>query len=159
MFDVNGTIVIFILSFLLFIWALNQVLLKPVGKVLEARAKLIEDRVADGKASHQQAEELLAKYEEDLVRIRGEAQAAINKAVDEANRLRNSELGKIQADGRAQLEKAQAEIADERASLIDQLVAPLRELVEHTTRKVLGDESVHVSVDEQTVRQTLEEAC
>jgi F-type H+-transporting ATPase subunit b len=158
LFELNATYVIFIISFFVFMWLLNEVMLKPVGHVLEERAKLIEDEIAAGKQAHREAEELQSKYEADLRKIREESQAVIAKAVEEANKVRNDQIGKVAAEGRAKLDKAKEEIAAEREKLIDALVAEERELVETITRKVLGDETVTVSIDASKVRRGLEEA-
>ncbi len=159
LFSLNLTVVVFIASFLAFMWALNEVYLKPVGKVLEERAKLIEDKAAGGKNAHREAELLQDKYEADLKKIRSEAQAAIATATEEANKARTAKLGVIAAEGMEKVDKAKAAISAERAQLIDALVTQEQELVEAITRKVLGDDSVNVTIDESQVRRTLEEAC
>lgn len=158
LFSINGTLVVFVISFLIFMWLLDKVFLTPVGRVLEERAKLIAEAQGSGKGSHKEAEELQAQYEADLKRIREEAQAVIAKSVDEANRTRNDQFAKVKAEGQQKLDKAKKEIEAERESLIDALVEQERELVETITRKVLGDENVHVDIDDRQVRRTLEEA-
>lgn len=159
LFELNATFFIFVVSFLIFMWLLNEVMLKPVGQVLEQRAKYIEDEIASGKGAHREAEQLQTQYEQDLKKIREEAQAVISKAVDDSNKARAEQLAKVAAEGRGKLDKAKAEIDAEREKLIDALVAEERELVETITRKVLGDESVNVNIDASQVRRTLEEAC
>lgn len=159
LFALNATYFVFVVSFLVFMWLLNEVFLKPVGRVLEQRAKYIEDELNSSKSAHREAEELQTKYEQDLKHIREQAQAVIAKAIEEANKERHDQLSKIAAEGHKKLEKAQAEIAAEREQLIDALVAEERELVETITRKVLGDDSVSVNIDAGQVRRTLEEAC
>ncbi len=159
MFEVNGTLVIFVLSFLAFMYLLNEIMLKPVCKVLEMRAYKIQSDLEAAKAARHQAEQVLDKYEQDLRQIRSDAQGTINTAVDESNRVRKNELGRIAAEGKAELDRSKAALSTERAALIDSLVAQERELIETITRKVLNDETVHVKVDETEVRRTLEEAC
>jgi F-type H+-transporting ATPase subunit b len=159
LFSINATLVVFVISFLIFMWLLNEIMLKPVGRALEARAKYIEDQIASGKQSHREAAELQTKYEQDLRKIREEAQAVIAKAMDEANRDRQAQLSKIAKEGQVKLEKAKDEIGAERARLIDALVGEERELIETITRKVLGDDNVQIDIDTSQLRRTLEEAC
>lgn len=159
LFSLNLTVVVFVISFLVFMWALNEVFLKPVGKVLEERAKLIEDKAASGKAAHQEAGHLQDNYEAELKKIREEAQATIAKATEEANHARAAMLRVVADEGMDKLDKAKADISAERAQLIDALVAQEQDLVEAITRKVLGDDSVNIKIDESDVRRTLEEAC
>ena len=159
LFQLNGTLVVFIVSFLIYMWLLNEIMLKPVGRVIAERQKFIEKELEAGRGGRQEADKLQTQYEDHLKKIRGEAQSVIATATDQANRHRTEELGKISKAGQTKVEEAKQAIDAERAKLIDALVAEERELVETITRKVLGDESVHVDVDPGEVRRTLEEAC
>jgi F-type H+-transporting ATPase subunit b len=159
LFSINATLVVFVVSFLIFMFLLNEVYLKPVGKTLEERAKYIEDQIQAGRQAHSEAGQLQSNYESDLRKIREEAQQVIQEAVSQANRARQEQLGKIAAEGQVKLEKAKQEIEAERAQLIDALVAEETILVETITRKVLGDDSVSIDIDTSAVRRTLEEAC
>jgi F-type H+-transporting ATPase subunit b len=155
-FNLNGTLVVFVISFLIFMWLLNELFLKPVGQTIEKRGKLIEGELDAGKGARAEAQQLLEKYEDDLKRIRSEAQSVITKATEDANKERIAQLERIAADGQKQLDKAKAEIATERERLIDALVAEEAALVETITRKVLGDDSVQLHLDAGQVRRTLE---
>lgn len=159
LFELNGTFVVFVVSFLIFMWLLNEVMLKPVGRVIEERAALIEGDLATSKQSRADADKLVTQYEDHLRKIRSEAQSVIAKATEQANLKRNEELNKVSAAGRTKLDAAKSSIEAERASLIDALVGEEKELVETITRKVLGDESVKITIDETHLRKTLEEAC
>jgi F-type H+-transporting ATPase subunit b len=158
MFEVNGTLVIFVISFLIFMFLLNEIMLKPIGRVMEERAKTIQEDLQAGRNAKQESERLLNQYEEDLRRIRTEAQSLITKSIDDASKKKNSELGEIASNGQVKLAQAKAEISAERAKLIDELVSQEKELVETITQKVLG-EPVQVSLDATQVKRTLEEAC
>lgn len=157
MFDINGTLPIFIVSFLVFLYLFNEIVLKPVGQVLEKRAGLIQGHLDRAKLAQLEADQLLSKYESDVRAIRSEAQTLIQKAVDEANIERTSALGKAKANGQVKLEEAKAALVAERSAVIDDLVSHEAELVEKITAKVLG-EPVSVSLDASQVRRTLEEA-
>jgi F-type H+-transporting ATPase subunit b len=158
LFELNGTFYIFIVSFLIFMWLLNEIMLKPVGRVIAERNALIEGDINSGKQAHGEADKLVTHYEDHLKQIRHEAQGIIHKATEEGNQARQQELAGVAARGRKKLEEAKANITAERASLIDALVAEEKELVETITRKVLGDESVNVDIDENQLRRRLEES-
>lgn len=157
-FNLNGTILVFVISFLIFMWLLNKIMLQPVGRTIEQRDKLIESELEAGKLARAEAQQLLENYENDLKRIRGEAQGLITKTMDEANKERHAQLERIHTEGQKQIDKAKADISAERERLVDALVAEEAELVETITRKVLGDESVHLNLDASQVRRTLEGA-
>jgi F-type H+-transporting ATPase subunit b len=158
MFELNATLPIFILSFLIFMYLLNEIMLKPVGRVLEARAARINSNIEAGKNAHAEAEKSLKHYQEHLHKVRSEAQGIINTAVEEANKKRNQEFDKLRQTSKTKLDAAKAEIAAERTILIDSLVAQETALVQEITDKLIG-EKTNVSFDTGVVRKALEEAC
>ena len=156
MFDINGTLVIFVASFLLFMVLLNEIMLKPVGRAIEQRHDKIQKDLAAARSAREQASQLVEGYEGNLKKIRSEAHELITSAVSTANKQKADELAKVHKEGMDKLEKAKTEIAAERTTLIDQLVAHERELVEEITHKILG-EPVAVQLDASKVRKNLEE--
>lgn len=155
MFEINGTLPIFVISFLVFMYLLDVILLKPVAKVISERDETIRKNIESGKSSREQAQKLLEEYERELRELREKAQKHIADASEQANKERQAELSRLTKDGQEKLNAAKAEIEAERASLIDALVPKERELVEAITQKVLG-EPVAVNLDASQVRRTLE---
>lgn len=158
MFELNGTYVLFILSFLAFIWALNEVMLKPVGKVIEERAALIKSDVEAGKQARADAEAVVSQYQKRIHDTRLEAQSVINDAAAEAQKKRDDEIKVVQDQGRHKLEEAKAALAVERRELIDGLVDQEVELVGMIVNKLTG-EAAAAKPDREKVRRALEEAC
>jgi F-type H+-transporting ATPase subunit b len=158
MFDINATYLIFIASFLVFIMLLNEIMLKPVGRVLEKRAEKIRNDIEDGKSARVQAEEVLDGYHQQLFKTKSEAQAIINEALEKANYHRNTEMAKIKEEGRRRVDAAKAEIAVERSSLMEELTKQESQLVKTIMEKLLG-EPVVVNLEHDKVRRALEEAC
>ena len=158
MFDINGTFVVFLISFLIFMVLLNAILIKPVASVIEARAAKIKGDLEAGKAARETSEELLRNYEERLHSIRTQAQAVINEAVSAASKVRDQEMSRIAAEGQAKLEKAKEEIRTEKTRLIEDLVKQESELVQTIVSKLL-DEPAKITLEPALVRKALEEAC
>ncbi len=158
MFEINGTLVIFVVSFLVYMLLLEQIMLKPVGRIMEKRAARISGDLEAAKSSRRQSSELVEKYESDVKRIRHESHEVINQSVEEATKQKTAELATVQREASQTFEEAKAEIAAERSALIDDLVTHEKELVELITQKILG-EPVAVHLDSGNVRRILEEAC
>jgi F-type H+-transporting ATPase subunit b len=156
MFVPNGTLVIFIASFGLFILLLDAIMLKPVGKAIAKRHEKMQNDLDAAREARQKAAGLVESYEAHLKQKRTEAHGLITSTVASANKQKADKLASVHKDGMGKLETAKAEIASERTNLIDQLVAIERELVEEITQKVLG-ERVAVQLDASKVRKNLEE--
>lgn len=155
MFEINGTLIIFVVSFLLFMFLLDAILLKPVAKVIAEREEKIKGHIEAGKSSRERAQNLLDRYEQDLRNMRDKAQKHIADASEAANKERQATLAKLHKDGQERLNAAKAEIEKEREALIDALIPEEKALVETITQKVLG-ETVPVQLDHSLVRKTLE---
>jgi F-type H+-transporting ATPase subunit b len=159
MLELNGTVVVLLISFLAFIWALDLVFVKPVSKVLEARAAKIEKDLEASKASRAEADLVLVDYQKRLAEVRSKAQSIINEGVTASQKVRNEEISKVQASGRQKLEAARIELAEEKKGLVDQLVDREIELVNIIMGKLIGSNHVAAGLDRSQVKKALEEAC
>jgi F-type H+-transporting ATPase subunit b len=157
MFDLNGTFFIFIALFLGFIFLFNEIALKPVGQVIEARKQLIKDDLEAAQKSRQDAEAILSAYEERLQASRMEGQRIIQEVLQSSQAKRKEELSRIHVEGNRKIEEIRSELAKQRSSLIAQLVDSEVDLVQSIVKKLLG-ESATLAIDRQQVQKTLEEA-
>lgn len=155
MFVVNGTLVIFVASFLLFMVLLNEIMLKPVGRVMLKRQEKAKADHERANQARQEASGLVENYEQKLKSIRSQAHSDIASAAAAAAKDKSERLAAVQKDGFEKLEQAKAEIASHREKLIDELVSQEQELVEAITHKILG-EPVAVHVDASKIRKNLE---
>ncbi|MBK9143130.1 MAG: hypothetical protein IPM23_11580 [Candidatus Melainabacteria bacterium] len=157
MFELNATIVLFVLSFLLFIKLLDSLYLQPVGTVIEERKNRIDtDNSAAQELARQSAREV-EKYEEKLVAIREEAQKVINEAVTAAQSKRSDLLASVADSGRKKLDKAKLDLEAEHKSLVKSLVEEEMALVGDIVAKLV-DRTASVSLDATAVERRLEEA-
>lgn len=158
MFELNGTYIIFIASFLVFMVLLNEIMLKPVGKAIADRKALIQEHLEISQNSRAKAEAELVSYQERLNSTRHEAAGIRNEASQAAQKVRDQKLKEVQDEGRKRLDKAKAELALEKKELVEGLVDQELEIVNTISKKLLG-ESASANVDRNKVRKVLEEVC
>lgn len=137
-------------------YLLNEIMLKPVGHVLELRAQKIQSDLVVSRSYRTQADETLATYERNLHDVRHKAQGIINSGVDSATKHRNERMSQVHAEGNKKLEELKSEIAREHANLIDQLIPTEVVLVNELTEKLLG-EKVTLHLEPEYVKRTLQE--
>jgi len=158
MLEVNGTLIVLVLSFLAFVWALNLVYVAPVAKVMESRSSKIEQDLSASRTLREEAQEVLGKYELHLADVRNKAQNTINDAVVEAQKKRTSELAAVQAEGRKRIEAARTALAQEKTKLIGELVDSEIQIVDEMMKKLIGG-AAGPSLDRGKVQKAIEEAC
>jgi F-type H+-transporting ATPase subunit b len=158
MLEVNGTLIVLVLSFLLFVWALNLVYITPVAKAMEARSAKIEQDLSASRALREEAQGVLGQYELHLADVRSKAQNTINDAVIEAQKMRSAELAKVQGEGRKRVEVARTSLAQEKKALVAELVDSEIQIVDTIMKKLIGS-AVGASLDRASVQKAIEEAC
>ncbi len=157
MFEINLTIVIFAVSFLVFMSLLNEVFLKPVGEVIEKRQALIQGEHDAGKQYRTEAQLKLENYEKRLAGMREEAQQIISDAVNEAQARRNERISALKDNTRRRLEAEKEKLNQETPALLEGLISLEVALVDQIVTKLLGD-SRGVEFSPDRVKRALEEA-
>jgi len=158
MFELNGTFIIFIASFLVFMFLLNEIMLKPVGKAIADRKALVAEHLEVSKSSRIKAESELVAHQEKINSARHQAAGMRNEAAAAAQKVRDDKLKTIQDEGRKKLDAAKKDLAAEKKVLVEGLVDQELELVNTISKKLLG-ESAKANVDREKVRKVLEEVC
>ncbi len=138
MLSVDFTVfVVFALVWLLAL-VLSRVFFRPVGRILEKRRSLKE---ADENATR----EALENYERDIRRIedglreaRSAAESTREKAEAEALREKNRLIQDVQAESRAQVEKAKKELEDKIVQLKKELDAKTEELAAEIEKRLMN---------------------
>ncbi|MCW5822052.1 MAG: hypothetical protein KIT34_04570 [Cyanobacteria bacterium TGS_CYA1] len=154
MFELNATCALFVVSFLLFMLALNELFLKPVGEVIEKRQSRISNDLASARELRDEASVELAKYEKQLSTVREEARTIIADLVAKSQSERALKMAEIEKEGRTKLDTAHKELAGERTKLIAALVDEEKALVQGIVSKLLG-KSVSIDLDSELVKKAL----
>jgi F-type H+-transporting ATPase subunit b len=139
MLKIDATaLVVFALVWVLVI-VLTRIFFKPILRILDERA----GRIARDKAA---AEEARKAYEADLKRIedglkeaRAAADAIRNAAETEALKDKSRLVREVQAEGRAEVERAKAELLREVETLKKELDKHTEEIAESIEKRILGE--------------------
>jgi len=103
-----------ILGFLVMVWILGRFAWGPIVQGLEARRQKIADDFADADRRRHEADQLKAKYEQDLRGIDAQARQKIQEAIVEGQKVAEEIKLQAQADAQARLKRAEEEVAVER---------------------------------------------
>jgi F-type H+-transporting ATPase subunit b len=156
MFELNLTLPIFIVMFIVFIKVMDVVVLKPVGQTIERRQQKIKLDIEDASTARAKAAEIVKDYEIGMRETRIQAQAIITDVVTKGQKQRLEKLKLVNDQGQTRVQAAKNAIAAERTTLIGQLAQDEQGLVATIVKKLLGD-SVSVLVDVDKARQMLVE--
>lgn len=131
---INVLIVMFVLY--KFLWG-------PLSKIINEREQFVEDSLARAAAAKEEAEQLLARYQEQLRQAEREAQSVVERATQAGEQARQRIMAEAEQEAEKMLERARVEIARERERALAQIREEVAGLVLLATHKVVGRSLTH----------------
>lgn len=126
-----------ILGFVLFVWILSRFAWKPLLANLEARREKIRGEFAEAERRRTEAEQLKAKYEQEMRGIEAQARQKLQEALGEGQRLAGEIKAQAQTEAQARLQRAEDEVMREREKAKELLKEQVVNLSIRTAEKIL----------------------
>jgi len=140
LFDLDATLPIMALQFLLLVVILNAVFYKPLGKAIDDREELVQTNISAAKDRLEKAQKLAKQYEQDLGETRRKAADTIAHAQAEAQKLAAAKIAEAQQEAQAQREQVQKEIDQQKQAAFNSLESEVTALSRQILLKILGTE-------------------
>jgi F-type H+-transporting ATPase subunit b len=154
--EINWTLGIQLISFLLLLAVLHKFLYRPLMGALESRTAAIQQQLAEAQAAREGAQRELAAMEERIRAAHADAQALRERALREAGELRERLAAEARQEAARLIEAGQAQIAQEvrraRAELRGEVGALATQIAERLVRKSLTDDDHQRLVREALAR-------
>jgi len=131
-----GQIVLFFLLFLV----LKPILFDPMIKLFEERERRIGGAKDDARQLYAEADEKMAKYEEEVLLVKRQAGEERDRIRQEGVRKEQAILTKMRDDTNTMVDEGRARIAKERESLKGELGAVSTQLARDIASRVIGRE-------------------
>src|SRR5512138_226017 len=139
MLSLNATVLIVFAIVWILVLILTRIFFKPILRILDERAGRIAKDKEAAENARQSYETDLKRIEDGLKEARAAAEAIRNNAEAEALKDKSRLVREVQAEGRAEVEKAKAELARQTEALKKELETRTAEIAESIEKKVLGE--------------------
>jgi F-type H+-transporting ATPase subunit b len=133
LFDIDATLPLMAIQFLILVALLNILFYKPLGKAIDDRDTFIRQNQADAQERLSKAESLAKQYEQELTDTRRQAQAIIAEAEADAQRIAAQKLAEAQQEAQVQREQAQRELDQQKQEALQ----TLEQQVDALSRQIL----------------------
>ncbi len=138
MVDVNGTLLIQIVNFIVLCVLLGHFCYKPVLKVLDDRKNRIKSDLDAAEKSKADANQLKYSYEEKLREAQAKASEIVDKAVKEAKVQAEAQIKEAHAAIEKEKENATKQIERERKEALEELKAEVASLSCEIAAKIIS---------------------
>lgn len=142
LFDIDATLPLMAVQFVLLVILLNVLFYKPLGKAIDDRSAFIRNNLAEAKERLSKAENLAKQYEQELADTRRQSQKIIAEAEAEAERIAAQQVAEAQRESQAQREDAQRELDRQKEEAFQSLEQQVDALSREILEKLLGTQTV-----------------
>jgi F-type H+-transporting ATPase subunit b len=133
LFDLDATLPLMALQFVLLAVILNALFYKPLGNAIDERDGYIRSNKVDAAERLAKAEQIAKAYQQELAETRRQSQTVIAAAQEEAQKLAAQSIAEAQQEAQAQREQVQRELDEQKR----QAMATLEQQVDGLSRQIL----------------------
>lgn len=127
-----------IISFFLFMFLLNKILLKPVLSFMDARKARIDAGLAEGKNAEAALEENKAQLAQELAQTGAAARGVINAARSDAEKAKGEALSAAHAEAEQLHKKVRERVKSEEQAEVNEIDGSMSELVTLLSDRLVG---------------------
>jgi F-type H+-transporting ATPase subunit b len=134
----NGSLVFILALFLLFVFVMNRLLFRPIGRVLDERETLTEGATNEARAAVRRYQAKLADYESTIRQVRAENYKKLEQDRAAALEERRQVIEAAKRETGEKIEHAKSEIEQQAGAARAALESESRQIAETISRTVLG---------------------
>jgi F-type H+-transporting ATPase subunit b len=138
LFDLDATLPLMAIQFLILVAVLNVIFYKPLTKALDDRDNYIRTNLVDARERLSKAENLAKQYEQELAETRRQAQAIIAAAQEDAKKISAQKMAEAMREAQVQREQAQQEMEQQKQEAMRSLEQQVDALSRQILDKLLG---------------------
>ncbi|MBE9179250.1 F0F1 ATP synthase subunit B' [Oculatella sp. LEGE 06141] len=141
LFDLDATLPLMAVQFLLLVAILNAVFYKPLSKALDDRDSYIRSNITDAQERLSKAQNLAKQYEQELAETRRQSQAIIATAQEDAQKIAAQKVAEAQREAQVQREQTQQELNQQKEEAMRSLEQQVDALSNQIVERLLGSVS------------------
>ena len=136
--EFNATFLVSAISFIVFVFLMNQIFYAPLEQIIGEREKLVDDTLNEANKAKTQAEQLLQDRENKLNKATEEHKKIINEEVKKANTKADLLISKTKSHSVEKIKEQKAELDSNTAEVEEHLKKHIEGLAEQISTKILG---------------------
>ena len=137
--EFNAKFLVSVISFIIFTLLMNEILYKPVSKIIEERENLITDNYENAKAAKEQAGAIYSDRDEKLSKTAAENKKLTAESLAQANSTAKNKTAEAKQNSIAQIDAAKSDIQNRSNALNNEIKGRIDELADNISAKILGE--------------------
>lgn len=152
MLHLDANIIWTFINILILYLLLRMFLFKPINKIMDERAKKIQDDLDNAKKSKEEAEQMRADYNETLATASDKARQIVEEAVGQAESECSEIMARAEKENLQLYQSTQKSIENERKRSVQEAQSQIADLAIAAASKIIAK-----NVDDSSNRQIVDE--
>lgn len=153
--EFNGTFLVTIISFVLFVFVMNKILYEPINNIVAQRREFVDENLRTADINHKKANEISAQKEEKLIGARNDARNKYSDAVVDFKNKKNDILKNAQCDADNELMQTYENLNNLSNEAKEGLKGRMTDLANDIVEKMIGYRSEVQGFDNDAVNRIL----
>ena len=153
--EFNGTFLVTIISFVLFVFVMNKILYEPINNIVAQRREFVDENLRIADINHKKANEISAQKEEKLKGARNDARNKYSDAVVDFKNKKNDILKNAQCDADNELMQTYENLNNLSNEAKEGLKGRMTDLANDIVEKMIGYRSEVQGFDNDAVNRIL----
>lgn len=153
--EFNGTFLVTIISFVLFVFVMNKILYEPINNIVAQRREFVDENLRKADINHKKANEISAQKEEKLKGARNDARNKYSDAVVDFKNKKNDILKNAQCDADNELMQTYENLNNLSNEAKEGLKGRMTDLANDIVEKMIGYRSEVQGFDNDAVNRIL----
>lgn len=137
--EFNATFVVSIISFLIFTFLMNEILYKPITKIVTERESLISENYDNAQKSKQKTSDIYKQKEDRLTQTATYNKKLTAEKMTEANNQAKVKIQEAKDTSVFQINSAKSDLQNNKLTLESEMNSRIDELADSISAKVLGE--------------------
>ena len=153
--EFNGTFLVTIISFVLFVFVMNKILYEPINNIVAQRREFVDENLRTADINHKKANEISAQKEEKLKGARNDARNKYSDVVVDFKNKKNDILKNAQCDADNELMQTYENLNNLSNEAKEGLKGRMTDLANDIVEKMIGYRSEVQGFDNDAVNRIL----
>lgn len=155
--EINATILVSTISFIVFIFIMNVILYKPVMEIMEKRQKYIDDNKNEANQHRKNAEDLIKDKDNKIAEAQRKSRDIVAAKADALKEEKTKVLNDTKDSVNSYFNEQKQSLADQKEEALKNLRGDVADLANRLTTKLMGEGVAFEPLSEQEIEEVMNE--
>ncbi len=154
--EFNGTFIVTIITFIIFIVVMNKILYAPILRIMEERKNFIEDNYNEAQHNTSQSEQILKEKDEKIGKVKSEAKEKFSKETSLAKDKKDSCVNNAKNQAKEELNNKRQDFLNAKEQTSQNLKGDIVNLAQLISDKFLKAKEEIKDVDDELINRIMQ---